>query len=338
MEQASGISRMPSQLSRDSETTPVNRPLAAFTSLMILLALAMFAVSSSSRSTTVRRGGIGKPQPIRSGPGRGGNVLLVLPLAAGDESDDAQTDDNLCEPDSIESFDDVAPSDDFDLLPSRRRASAATLAPVRVQLAPSTSSSWQSPLVPLDCLSHYDAVYDLAVYGVSDIQGLVPSGSGPPTAGNPAAWDNDWMAIFHGIVQPLIDPPARSSKDLRKSTPSVTWQTTVRSPAVAWASGFSGWLRLRTEQIAVLIGLIAEDGTNSAASIGWDEYAEGIDQVRERARLTASPTAISGKPGGVQSGDWLRHSAASSLHRLGWLMQAAGTAMDGPEIDSAGHP
>src|SRR5438093_9863856 len=40
-----------------AENTTVNRPFSAFAALMTLLALAMFAVSSTSRSTTVQPAG-----------------------------------------------------------------------------------------------------------------------------------------------------------------------------------------------------------------------------------------------------------------------------------------
>src|SRR5205823_256074 len=92
-------------LTSTAEKTPVNRPLSAFGALMTLLAVAMFAVSSTTRSTTVQ-----PPLPANRRvklPGARGRIDLVVLMPASqtdyaNRSDEGLTDDgDLCSPDSI---------------------------------------------------------------------------------------------------------------------------------------------------------------------------------------------------------------------------------------------
>jgi hypothetical protein len=95
------------------------------------------------------------------------------------------------------------------------------------------------------------------------------------------------------------------------------------------------------ELVAIFNGLVDGRGNQAAAgrqevgtahpTIDWGEYAELIDRAIRGAALTveAAKTSVSGES--VRSGDWLRHSAASSLYRVGALLQAAAL-----EVEQAG--
>jgi hypothetical protein len=72
-------------------------------------------------------------------------------------------------------------------------------------------------------------------------------------------------------------------------------------------------------------------------AIDWGEYAGLIDQAIRGAALTVEAAKTSGSGESVRSGDWLRHSAASSLYRVGALLQAAALEVEQAGGTSAGR-
>lgn len=160
----------------------MNRPFYAFGVLLVLLALAMAAVSSSSRSTTVQT-----PQEggslLTPTPSRGTNFVVVLP--AGDEPAEGS----------------LQAGSSCDL-------AAPAIKPASVCLLEFDAGG--RSLAVADCLSHYDRAYDELIYGQAD----APSAAAGSTA-RPGLDAEDILAVFHSLAgspppvgRPLTPLPA----------------------------------------------------------------------------------------------------------------------------------
>ena len=71
--------------------------------------------------------------------------------------------------------------------------------------------------------------------------------------------------------------------------------------------------------------------------ISWSEYVEFVAGMDGAADLSAEGAGVSDANESVRSGDWLRHSAALSLNRLGRALQAAAIVLTASEGQSAGE-
>jgi len=275
-----------SDSSRPRRTT-VNRPLAAFGALMTFLVLAMFAVSSTGRSTSVqavrpakrlaaaqvRRGGPQEVQVVSTG-----KTLRTIGGSAGREIERISKLTGECEARSCGL---VMAERYMTSLTSLRVAGTkqAELATVQIVVATDEFEAYQSSVL-MGCLSYYDAEYDRIVYGVVNNQRTEKPKYQEPKG----VEEEELVAIFNGLV----------SGSSRQSA----------------GKGVVG---------------------TAHPTIDWAEYAELIDQAIQGAAVTVetAKTSVSGES--VRSGDWLRHSAALSLYRVGALLQAAAI-----EVEQAG--
>jgi hypothetical protein len=139
----------------------------------------------------------------------------------------------------------------------------------------------------MDCRAHYDAVYDREVYGVA------------PSA------DAGWL-------QPLVD-------SARLLHGSADWPAdNVRSMLLDvrnWLAGHvarRGWAR---------VWLQASAAVSAAPPMDQHDPAEWIDATGRRSILVRRGTTA--EPATVRSSRWLLHFAASSLNRMGLMLQAA---------------
>jgi hypothetical protein len=144
----------------------VNRPSSAFGLLLGFLALTMFAVSSTSRSTTIKPAA---SYADRAAIRRQAALSRMSALAAAAENMPAGNlfdDDALCVPDSIDEINatSAAPGESK-VLKMLRGAAATRLTPVHIETIRADDSS----LTMLDGRTH-DVVYDLAVLGIVPAQ------------------------------------------------------------------------------------------------------------------------------------------------------------------------
>ena len=169
------------------ETLPVNRPLGAFGFLICGLALAMFAVSSTSRSTGVRPlVAVNHHATLRQpAPGNDMPPIATVPSENCTESSPANAlvDDSLCDPDSL----DYEGPGNNTRLENLRSASGprSEMKSVRLYLAERTVVSGRT-YSAVDCRSHYDRAYDKIIYGQTDID-LAPGSTSPTARKNTSA-------------------------------------------------------------------------------------------------------------------------------------------------------
>jgi hypothetical protein len=276
-----------SDSSRPRRTT-VNRPLAAFGALMTFLVLAMFAVSSTGRSTSVQAVRPAKrlamAQLRRVGPkdvhvASTGKTLRAIGRSAGQEIEGISRLTGQCEARSCGL---VMAERYLTSLTSLQVAGTkqAELATVQIVAATDALATWRVP-EPMACLSYCDAEYDRIVYGIAKESKTEE----PKEQALEGVEIEELVAIFSG----LVDARGRQAA--------------------------AGGQKVGTAH----------------SKIDWAEYAELIDRAIRGAALTAETAKTSGSGESVRSGDWLRHSAALSLYRVGALLQAAAL-----EVEHAG--
>ncbi len=276
----------------------MNRPLAAFGALMTFLVLAMFAVSSTGRSTTVQAVRPAKrlavAQAWRSLP-------KELQVASADKtvrwtgsSEERKLEivsrlNGDCEGASCGK---VMAETYLTSLTSLKVAGTkqAELAAVRIVPVSDAMESWRAP-EPMGCASCYDAEYDRAVYGSKEPRTKEPKNQSSKSQ-EPVVGEEELTALFYGLVVGAGQP------------------TTAAQGVV---------------------------GTVQPAGIDWAEYAELIDGAIEGADVSVETAKTSAGGGSVRSGDWLRHSAALSLNRVGALLQSAALVMEQTGGISAGR-
>jgi hypothetical protein len=289
----------------------VDRPLSAFGTLLTLLALSVFAVSSTSRSTTIQ-----SPRPDNRKPtsryARGGsNFVLILPADIPEGDDDKPADSDQF----------ARGQGDLARPGSAKVGSQCRIAPTRVAVVERMPATERIP-GPMDYRSHYDAVYDRAVYGpLAEV--LTPATR--VFNFDPAARDSE-VGDFLTILRSL------SSSD--RKIPA--WSTSlVRMKLGFYLAAAQTWIWHWIASIAIDLGL-ARDAKSQAPSerIGWNDYAELVDQATRDAATTSTLAGGSDAWRGVRSGNWLRHSAASSLYQLGLALQSAAVQIRG-DGDSA---
>jgi hypothetical protein len=201
------------------EETNVNRPFSALGTLAAMLALAMFAVSSTSRSTTVRPSAKRRPAlahidlhvsirtPKAKPPAPTAPVASEVARSPGGNCPAAPTCGNWW------------PS--LQAAAAKRRAAAAevtgasqtvpsALRPVCVIVAEFSAPLPPAP-EPMDCRSHYDPQYDLVVYGPTAGQESQPRPlpQSPPAIGD-SSESADIVTIFGELL--TAKPAAPSAR------------------------------------------------------------------------------------------------------------------------------
>jgi hypothetical protein len=245
---------------------------------MTFLVLAMLAVSSTGRSTSV--------QAVRP--------AKRLALAAVRVEPDAILDSPPAPPFQVSDLDSVgdcavlgcghAMAEAYLTSLRVERSEQAGLTAVRIVPAADANDAWRSVAV-WGCLSYYDAEYDRIVYGEGEASKCHRTAELQQQQPKEIA-DDEVAELFYGLVN-ARGTPARG-ETVGKSRP------------------------------------IAEDGE----WIDWSDYAELIVEAIGKRAVTVELAKTSESGGGVRSSDWLRHSAALSLHRVGALLQAVAVEVD----------
>jgi hypothetical protein len=62
--------------------------------------------------------------------------------------------------------------------------------------------------------------------------------------------------------------------------------------------------------------------------VSWAEYVDFVAGIASSPVTSAELEGTSDADGSVRSGDWLRHSAASSLYLLGQMLQEAAVVLE----------
>ncbi len=301
----------------------MNRPFSAFATLMTLLALAMFAVSSTSRSTTVK--------PVARVQGSGFRVqrraMEVRDEKVGIRSQRSEVGKTQIALKSREkSFVAVTSGAALQPLVTRKSVKRAAMQTTRIVVADNSLASVGNAPV-LDYRSHYDSTYDFVVYGVRDV-------GGRPAVERESAMSSVNLAgeldgIFQELVSRQSKEPLPQAGAMRVNESGIRWKSL--------AAAIGAWLKYRG-------GAVEQPPTwqtgLSAPPVGWADYAEFADLVASRNVATDGAAETSGAKKGVRSGDWLRHSAASGLHRLSLILDAAAGELEsasGPELSAIGN-
>ena len=150
----------------------MNRPFYAFGVLLALLALAMFAVGSSSRSTTVEVQPKAPAGSLITPAAQLGSIYVVV-LPAADE-----------------------PAE-----PTVASPAVTELKPIQVSAA-DYDAACTPAASDASCLSHYDPIYDRLIYGSAE-----PADRNDESVTR-IDERGDWLALFHE----LIPPKAKSAR------------------------------------------------------------------------------------------------------------------------------
>jgi hypothetical protein len=297
----------------------VNRPLGAFGFLIGGLALAIFAVSSTSRSTGVQKlAAVNRHATFsqsvlvkKTQPGKVAAAVDSVEAA----SASAFAEDDLCDADSRES----RPAEIR--LENLQRASGhrSEMKSVRLQVAERTVLSGRTDWA-VDCRSHYDRVYDKIVYGESDPD-LTPPSTIVATKSRPIS-AGEVTVIFRGLLETPHSAPARPAATEQKTNQKLTRGPSLDAKLHGFIATFGGWLvQWTTLRVESFVG--PEWPAAQSQALSWAEYGDLIDRAAgSAAKLVAAPT--SGDHASVRSSGWLRHSAAATLYQLGLMLEEAG--------------
>jgi hypothetical protein len=184
----------------------------AFGVLLAMLALAIIAVGSSSRTTTVQaqpddEGSLPTPTPH--------GTIYVVVLPAGDEPAPAVNKASVTE---------VA-----------TEVVRPPMLPVVVVAADCDAATKLQP--ENDCLSHYDRFYDELVYGRSAADVHQEEAATTPTS------TDELISLFHSL-SPSKSSPAASRSSFRRNVRG--WQTTLRGAGKWLANRANDWTAARS--------------------------------------------------------------------------------------------
>jgi hypothetical protein len=177
----------------------VNRPSSALGLLLGFLALTMFAVSSTNRSTTVKPA---SPFADRAALRRQAAFSRLCDLAAAAETTDGRDvwdEMALCIPGSIDSPTYDKTVDDNQELKFLRGPGTSRLAPVQIEAARDDHSSAQLALT--DSPTYYDAAYDQAVFGIGIAGTKMPLGAQLDDEGDRELSAADVATVFHAVLK-----------------------------------------------------------------------------------------------------------------------------------------
>jgi hypothetical protein len=282
----------------------VNRPFSAFATLMTLLGLAMFAVSSTDRSTTV------KPAVRVQGSGyhrdSGRRWVQQGALEVSDWKADVGK-KQFTRKSRDKSVAETA-SAPLRRLSIRNNSQQPTLQPAQIAVAKNSPARVGTGST-IDCRSYYDPTYDLVIYGVRDSAVEMPLEAASPAATANLAGELD--VIFHELASRQAERPLPQAGAMNVE------RTTLRWKAIAAAVG--SWWKYHAGRVI---------DSQSALCVDWAEYTEFADSVMPPSVATADAAGISDASRSVRSGGWLRHSAASSFHQLSLMLEAVATELN----------
>lgn len=304
----------------------MNRPFAAFSALLLALAIAMIAVSSTSRSTTVRQSaadiadaaGSAADRPAASGTmlRNAGNYVVVLPLGEGSEAVGPEvqptyiagcgldrTTGRVYWPASTELSNECCVGLSGECWGGWEcEGFAAALAgggpaikAAQVTLAEFDAVAWQAPAQP-DDRTHYDADYDRCLYGETVREPSVGTAPQSPLDG--------WQASLRLNVRwLLLGVQNRLATGMDQLGWTDDWQ---------WSERAAGIIRRELR---------------SGSAVDWKDYSTLMNDAIRSANPADRWPASSGAAKStipVRSGRWLLLFAASSLDRASELL--SGTA------------
>jgi len=274
----------------------VNRPFYAFGVLLLLLALAMYAVSSTSRSTAVQSQPAGGAGSLITPAPRLGTIYVVVLPAAEEPQPVATAQPEPCIPSPARQTSGLRP---------------VLLLPAIHDAAPVLDAA------EYDCLSHYDAAYDRLVYDARTVR--LPDSAAEPSFRPQDDAAGDWIALFHEVAAApranLATAPWHRSawRWLRQQALLMheLWLRPISRGALNWAVANVervGWRK---------------HVTAASAAIDGPSYAVLMDTIV--ADSTDAPATVTSEAAnaGVRSGDWMLHFAVSSLSQLGLTLQQA---------------
>jgi hypothetical protein len=285
----------------------VNRPFYAFGVLLALLALAMVAVSSTTRTRMVQ-----SPQAHDKGtlktPARRGSAVYIVVLPEAEQARAAATV-------AIKS-----PSPAVVREASFDACSVSQITPVTVSEVSSDAALAASSA---DCRSLYDPVYDELVYGefpsdqFSRLQSSSPEASQSLVS---CAEVSPELALFQSLAGP-------SMHFHRSTNLALDWLPSRRDLAQ-----LQQWFAIQAEQLIWTLQLA------NRAAITWSEYAELMQDILNSRGTTAAPSNENTALGTVRSSGWLLHFAVSSLSRAGVALQQAAAHLQsaGDEFQDVG--
>lgn len=320
----------------------MNRPFYAFGALAVILAVAVLAVSSTSRSTSVQPGSRRVLASQRTAKARiGGGVYLVrlpeaepelasFPLVCGDE---------LCYSQGCgldRSTGEVYATGYSECLAYRRmhalRAATAQAA-VATQVKPATFDATLSCRGDCrDCRSHYDALYDALVYGEGSEDSAEGSGfqRGVQRATNEQLdaavvvrpSELEWeQCVF--LFESLLHRPAHQPASGRSNAGSL--ERHLRNACSLWLGVQNAAERFLNQTGWLDDWQFAFQPTAGENSITWDDYAELIDRSEARSPVSAVRAE---SPSPVQSGRWMLRFAASGLESASQLLSTAASELN----------
>jgi hypothetical protein len=253
------------------EPTTVNRPFPAFAALLVLMTLAVIAISATSRSTSVI------PTPRRTHAlsksrvaGRC-NFVWIVPAAA-------------------------SPLPSRDQNPERKvtdkRLHSAVIAVA--DSVPQTTGICD----PMDGRSHYDPVYDAVVYGPQVIATRQFSAS-------TAAIEADEMLM---IFQQL-GPSRRSAEptQLAAGIESVLRTLWLRASSASAAARI--WIAYHIRRLTDQLPVLSNVHGIETSQLAWNDYDTLINRATSGGEKSRRPGPAL-RYTDVRFGDWLRHSAA----------------------------
>ena len=228
---------------------------------MTLLASAMFAVSSSSRSTSVKPLSVRQRHTATSRPLRATTVAAAR-LATDGRLDERANDErpNL-ERTYEECLDDPCGADQAGTpllsLTTGCAAPRTKLRSARVNAAENMAATWRWPAALVDCRSHYDAVYDRLIYGIAD-EDLTERRLVECPIEEPALAEADWLTTFQTLIEPrqARPRPEQAGATMRIDSGRLSW--TNWSPVAGALALGDGALDVRSDMAqlrTIAIGL-----------------------------------------------------------------------------------
>lgn len=259
----------------------MNRPFGAFVTLLVLMTLAVIALSASHRSTTVSTEPRHTSASFRHKPAGGTNYVFVFPAAKSLEvrGDHGLKSDAESEPGSCD---------------SQQHPVRKQLIPAVIQAAQTVESTAAS-IPAVDCLAHHDAEYDWVVNGFA---GDVKS----------AEIMNQRSLSADEIVS-LFDELGVQHACQHSASPSGVLSVWLKLSSATTAARL--WLVYQWHSLIDDLSPRAVSDQQAANEWQWDEYSEFIDLAVAGNTRNAKFTSPLVYRTHVRFGDPVRHSAAS---------------------------
>jgi len=288
----------------------VNRPFSAFTALITLLALAMFAVSSTTRSTTVQP--VARTQRLEM-RGRKSLIASRQPAISG-KATFVTTGDH--------SFVAAKTPASLTSLPTRGQTQRLAMRQVRIMTAENFPAADRN-CGTADCQSHADAYYDLVVYGIK--------AASPPMAAVEMDFEPTTVNLRGELDAIFQDLASRQSKDMSPPAGAMN----KRRRALRWSAlvaAIREWMKYQIHATSQFSNYVQsrQQLAESGFQVTWAEYSEFADGAVAGASASAEMGGTLDTKNGVRSSDWLRHFAASGLYQLSLVLQAAAKEVEAP--------